>query len=266
MFHELTEQYAPVVYFDCSEDYYPQNVENYIRDCSLFFKTRTNDVEVEKQVNMTDLSSYSRCYQNIIHTPTRKDANRFILRAKKTTTRQGALQISDARCYTHVYRRHEKKFDIQYWFFFPYNGGRQSCLRIKDNHEGQWKCLTLRFYDNELRGIHYPGIGWKRVRDVTFVDSTHPVVYFSHWNHNMYPGQGKFKTESTCCLFSDVYDQTTQGKAWRTIESLEFLGIQIKGKHIVHPETMERFPWLIYAGLWGTTRGPAFTKYWKGNW
>lgn len=62
------------------------------------------------------------------------------------TTRKGDLNSS--RCYVHFRRAPggDWDYDIQYWFFYPYNGDITPVL--SPAHEGDWEHITVRVTEN----------------------------------------------------------------------------------------------------------------------
>jgi hypothetical protein len=174
-------------------------------------------------------------------------------------TRQGHLR--DAPCYAHVVST-RRGTEIQYWFFYPYNGNIAPGLHFA--HEGDWEHITVRlepsneaasdvFYAAHEGGKWYPA---HRVLN----HSGRPVVYSARYTHASYPNKGTWFLRKAF-PFREVNDVTGAGQEWDCVSNLVLLSRR-------EPQ------WMRYTGRWGEIgvfpftsgpRGPALHEAWDGE-
>ena len=104
--------------------------------------------------------------------------------------------------------------DLQYWFFYPYNGHGWGKWRAGEvasglvpsenssvdteigRHWGDWEHVTVRLHADtlELHSVYlsrHSGGYWYTPDELTFVNGTHPVVYPGKFTHANYPSTGQ---------------------------------------------------------------------------
>ena len=181
----------------------------------------------------------------------------FFLQPPNDSTHSGAPQ-SEWRAYDHVYRT-SGGYEIQYWFFFPYNDSVGSF-----NHEADWEHITVRvdeagefvsaWYAQHEGGQRY------MAGALTFVDDTHPQVWVADGSHASFPSAGSFDIPNVPGFDDHTYND---GPVWQTWTSLVHVGEKAR------PRGGQDF--IRYGGRWGeygntsvTTgpRGPSFQDAW----
>lgn len=231
--HAVVEQFAPEVRLHPEERYFPSSVSWYLQRTSL-----------------RDAPAVGASF---LHIP--DDANRQHVRAG---------DLDNARTYVHARPRGEDGLDIQYWFFFPYNGPLIGGP-AGGAHEGDWEHITVRL-DASWRRIqkvffaaHDAEGRWHEPKDLQFSHETHPVVYSARYGHASYPTAG---LQSRGMLPAD---RTADGGAiWQTWLSF---------KIIAGPDGLRSdLAWLDFAGRWGRPgtffsgpHGPSFQAYWMSE-
>jgi hypothetical protein len=181
----------------------------------------------------------------------------YFLQPPNDDVHAGAPQ-SQWRAYDHV-RRISGGFDIQYWYFFPYNDAAGSF-----NHEADWEHITVRVDNggNFLSAWYAQHNTGKRysASDLVFVHDTHPQVWIADGSHASYNRIGSFDVPDVPRFNDRTYDD---GPVWQTWTSLIHVGEKD------HPRGGQHF--VRYGGRWGehgttswTTgpRGPSFQGAW----
>lgn len=143
-------------------------------------------------------------------------------------------------------------FDLQYWFFYPFNGrdGRHIA------HEGDWEHITVRVSNTaspELMAAYVsahglnngdwaiPGRGGLQV-----TETGNPIVYSSLGSHASYTSPGAHKQG-----WPKSADQTADGgPVWVT--SRELVLVEVNGQSLDGDK--DTHPWLRYRGRWGAIR------------
>lgn len=92
---------------------------------------------------------------------------------------------------------------MTYHIFYPYNDGSQggpaAALGDKQNHEGDWESVTIK-YDEHFNptDVYYSGHGGVTHRswgdDMTLTADGRPVVYVANGSHANYPETGNWET------------------------------------------------------------------------
>ena len=181
----------------------------------------------------------------------------FFLQPPNDSTHNGSAP-NEWRAYDHV-RRIAGGYDVQYWYFFPYNDSVGSF-----NHEADWEHITVRVDDdgNFVSAWYAQHEGGKRynANALTFVGGTHPQVWIADGSHASYPRVGSFDIPGVPKFDDHTYDD---GPVWTTWTSLVHVGEKTQ------PRGGQSF--IRYGGRWGehgktsvTTgpRGPSFQGAW----
>jgi hypothetical protein len=182
----------------------------------------------------------------------------FFLQPPDDAVHNGASS-SEWRVYVHVKPSVvvSAGYDIQYWFFYPYNDFIASA-----NHEADWEHITVSatsngdfhsvWYAQHSGGIRYTAsqIAW---------NGTHPIVYSADGSHASYPAAGDWY------LAPAVYDHTyTGGPTWQTWTNWVNVGEKSA------PRSGQLF--IKYGGRWGEVgelddtsgpQGPSFQGSWN---
>lgn len=210
--HEALLTYAPRVWFDVDEEYWPSSVEWAFSEL-----VRYPD---------GDGNHWVRTVQ-ILDSPS--DVLPFF---------QG--ELATAPVYAYWADKGDGVVDLVYFFYFPYNRGKEVVDTIWGNHVGDWEHITVRVLqraDDSLipsqvyLSAHDFG-GAYMWADVEKFESTHPVVYSAWGSHGIWKDPGDHVYMSigvtdpifdTCIsiICTDLIDETSQGTAWDTWLRLE---------------------------------------------
>jgi hypothetical protein len=202
----------------------------------------------------------------------------FFLQPPDDDVHKGAPK-SDWTVYVHVRKskRISGGFDIQYWFFYPYND-----FVAKANHEGDWEHITVTLnpdqtFESAWYAQHESGKRYFTKDDMRrlqsdpwcrFVDGTHPVVYSADGSHASYPDAKKGQV----CTFSlsgasvtlpadNTYDGGPIWKTWKKLVNVGEKDAPLNGQEFI-----------LFGGLWGEIgmtkwtsgpHGPAFQSAWS---
>jgi thiol-disulfide isomerase/thioredoxin len=130
--------------------------------------------------------------------------------------------------------------DLTYFFYFPYNRGKEYADTVWGNHVGDWEHITVR-----LGWVYDPSTGWELKPLHLFVSahdfgtshpwdtiekvagSDHPIVYSAEGSHGIYTTSaepfGEHRYGKIWVLFYPIflYDYTGNGAEWNTWTNLE---------------------------------------------
>lgn len=127
--------------------------------------------------------------------------------------------------------------DLVYFFWYPYNRGKEVVDTIWGNHVGDWEHITVRLLrgpDDALSpsqvylSAHSFG-GVYEWADVERHAETHPVVYSAWGSHGVWDSPGDHvymsigEEQFGVCITlvcADLTDETSQGTAWDTWENV----------------------------------------------
>lgn len=244
----------------------PANVDWYLARVHMrFHHDDCSDCQIMNVGTITQKNMWQQTHRGKNWRCAHKGANHdsteptnFFLQPPNDGVHAGAPQ-AEWRAYDHV-RRIAEGFDIQYWFFYPYNDSVGSF-----NHEADWEHITVRVdhSGNFLTAWYAQHEGGTRYTSnkLTFVDGTHPVVFVADGSHASFPSAGSFDIPGVPAFDDHTY---TGGPVWQTWTSLVHVG------ETPSPRNGQDF--LHYGGRWGeygntsvTTgpRGPSFQAAWN---
>mmetsp|Transcript_29491 Transcript_29491/g.74202 ORF Transcript_29491/g.74202 Transcript_29491/m.74202 type:complete len:421 (+) Transcript_29491:34-1296(+) len=256
---EVVYSHAPVVLLHRKEVYFPTEVEWYARHCQL----RRSDNHDILMRNITDpLAILKASYVDDKNIPIYADIRShekeslFYLDLLDDHGKSGngvdQESLKDVPVYAHIVRyNHSDFFDIQYFFFYGFNGHVMSlATEPLGEHEADWEHITVRV---DMRGknvlavffnAHSDEGKWLKtsrslrdVRDVgaeedsddqgedffTLTDSEgmqRTLVFAALQTHAVYPRPGR----QSRFLFGAVYDDTgADGLMWHTYRNIRLL-------------------------------------------
>ncbi|NEW04864.1 Vps62-related protein [Paenibacillus sp. SYP-B3998] len=296
----LLTQYAPKLYLHPDEDNKPSSIDWYLQRVSMRFHhdggcsddqilalgsvTQTN---LSQQAHQTKNWVCSHSGDNVLSSQarnTRADEGFFLQPPNDNhmddTVHLGSSDSADWKAYAHVKPSSVSAggYDIQYWFFYPYNDA-PSVAGLDFNHEGDWEHITVtvdsskRFVSayfaahngegkdysaSQLQFATKDGVLATNSQKLTN-DYTHPVLYSAIGTHASYPTAG---TQSRGGVLPNDY--TGNGSSSNTYYHVVNLG------ELKHPLNGQAF--INYAGLWGEIGatdistgpvGPAFQSAWN---
>jgi hypothetical protein len=250
----LLEQYAPLVFlapeisfpfllvFSPAERFYPSSVE-----WSFDHLFRYSPDDLPRDISLPshlfpgpDSKYYVAPYQNIDEP---SDWLEYHYGCNGSAT-DNPCHLSDAPAYAFWHKQTipwggqgVEVVDLTYFFYFPYNRGKQYFSTVWGNHVGDWEHVTVR-----LGWVYDPSIGWEIKPIHMFVSahnfgtshpwdtiakvpgSDHPIVYSAEGSHGLYVTAGKQrygKIEKVGITLVFLYDYTGEGAQWNTWTNLE---------------------------------------------
>ncbi len=275
----LMGQFAPVVRFHPDEKYFPANISWYLERVRLRF-----DVELGfdkaflglSQVDNSRLISqrYKDQFSGLSAVPTdffleQTDANGGDgLDDYRLATRVGTV-ASGWTCYARIRPVSSGSCDIQYIFFYAYNGDLLTGT-LDSAHEADMEHITVRLNNNysSVEKIYYAahdGEGkWylpSTPGDLLLTSDGRPVVYSALDSHASYPAAGEIDRGYL------PSDRTSEGGfSW----DCQFGLVNLGEKDYPRPGQ----EWLQYSGRWGEIGevgftkgpyGPAYQSWWDGD-
>lgn len=169
---------------------------------------------------------YMERYQNA------NDGNRYWIRTIEEldspsdwTLPVFAGNLSTAPVYAFWADKNNNKVDLVYFFYYPYNRGKELVSTMWGNHVGDWERLTVRCEKVVVNNVMYlrPATVYVAIHsfgcsyawsDFTKTSSTHPVAYSAQGSHGTWKDAGNFTYEET--VLGDLVDVCNQGTAWDT--------------------------------------------------
>jgi len=244
----LLEQYAPRLIFHPNERFYPSSVE---WSFDHLFRYSPNDLPdfipwppLPYHLFDPPDDRYYVATKKIFASPSDWFDYHYGCNGSATNT---PCQLSDAPAYAfwneQTISQEEEDIevvDLVYFFYFPYNRGKEYFDTIWGNHVGDWEHITVRLgwvYNQstgwEIRPIHMfvsahdfgTSHPWDTVTTISGTD--HPVVYVAEGGHGIYATEGpehrygKVKIIGVTLAF--LFDYTGEGKQWDTWNRLETL-------------------------------------------
>lgn len=204
---EALVTHAPRVWFPSDEEYFPSSVE-----FAFPFMTRFPDGEGNHWIRST-----------------------AVLDSPSDTLAFFAGELDAAPVYAYYADKGSQIVDLVYFFYYPYNRGKEVVDTIWGNHVGDWEHITVRTMrgaDDVLTPVqvylsaHSFG-GVYEWAEVERHQDTHPVVYSAWGSHGLWssPGAHVYQTIGeevlgvcVTLVCADLTDDTAAGIAWDTWE------------------------------------------------
>lgn len=126
--------------------------------------------------------------------------------------------------------------DLVYFFYYPYNRGKEIIDTIFGNHVGDWEHVTVRLmwvYDDQTGWSLQPVQMYISAHDfggiyewdqITKFEGTSPIVYSAWGSHGVWLTAGRHRYDEVCHPWpwcEDLVDWTSEGTAWDTWNYLE---------------------------------------------
>ena len=206
---EALVQYAPRVWMHPDEPYFPSSVE-----FGFPHMTRFADGDGNHWVRST-----------------------AALDSPSDTLPFFAGDLEGAPVYAYYADKGSNIIDLVYFFYYPYNRGKEVVDTIWGNHVGDWEHITVRLTrlpDETLTPVqvylsaHSFG-GVYEWADVERFEGTHPVVYSAWGSHGVWSAPGDHVYMSigeellgvcVTIVCTDLTDETAAGIAWDTWENV----------------------------------------------
>ncbi|VFQ64517.1 unnamed protein product [Cuscuta campestris] len=244
----LVEVYAPWIYFDSNEQYFPSSVTWFFKNGALLYTKGKESAPVAIEPTGANLPQGG------------PDDGSYWLdlpidEAEKERVKKGSLK--DFTCYIHVKPMFGGAFtDLVFWVFYPFNGPARAKVEFVTvklgslgEHIGDWEHVTLRVSNmsGELKKVYFSqhnGGMWANASQVEYQKGNKPVVYSSYNGHAAYPKAGDvLQGIKNIGLRND----TDKGKMFvDTGASFSIVSAEHLGKDVVAEP-----PWLNYTRKWG---------------
>jgi hypothetical protein len=223
----FVEKYAPVVWLQETEDYYPTRFSEYMTGPGTSIISRKTGATIVPKGQVTMEKIYEMYqnkdkekYEDIDLAFDVDDCVFFGSNPANFTDKDGNLTTP---IYFITFEQNNKIY-IQYLFFFGLNGPydigpfKGNVLEIQNFHESDLEHITLELNKEtkELERIYYSSHGrtegfWldAKHRDIQY-EGTRPVVYVAHYGHGLYPKAGTYVR-----IFGMANDVTGKGQKWK---------------------------------------------------
>jgi len=227
-------KYAPIIWLQPGEDFYPIKVGEYFTGPQTTIKCCYNSDTSRGESKQVIVPAGKITFQKIWDLYTEyqkagKDFNLWIDNAH--CTRWGSdpakNKDKDGNLTTPVYfiaYEYKDNIYVQYLYFYGYNGPfdvgflKGDVTDIQDAHEGDLEHVTAEIDKKTkvLKRIYYGSHGthegfWLDPKnpDIDY-EGTHPIGYSSHYSHGVYPKEGTFVR-----IFGAASDVTGKGLKWK---------------------------------------------------
>jgi len=281
----LLLQYAPILYMHPEEDYFPMNVESFVKDSSLWNQTGSDEqlysvddltFELfETIASTTDTSDYYLAYSD-------PDTAKSIDLNAARTKYGNAITSGEATTTVYVHRMEDSYTDeqgiehefivLQYWYFYAMNNWAEATDQVlANNHEGDWesvfiflnkdteepKFVAYSAHHNDginesINPLQYGSVRRDWESDDVAVSDDHVSSYVSLGSHANYPNAEDRNTRIGTDFPSSV-GEVMQTGAFSEISDIDSISPV----------------WMLYEGKWGADRvalggggslGPNFTQ------
>jgi hypothetical protein len=242
----LLEQYAPQVFFTGNEDYFPSSVEWSFRHV---FRYSPNTVPAyyyevpwifDYHLFLPPDSNYYLSPYGAMEYGSK--VLTYFAGCNGSATEEPCL-LSDAPAYAFWHKQtiplggqEMEVADLTYFFYYPYNRGKEVGGGVWESHVGDWEKTTVR-----LSLVYNPSIGWEIKPIHLFVsahsfgtshpwdtisivaDTDHPKVYSANGGHGNYvtAGTQRYSMQSILGYHYFLYDYTDEVFNWDTWTNLE---------------------------------------------
>ncbi len=182
------------------------------------------------------------------------------------------------------------ELDLQYWFFYPYNGTVDIDLfghYINTGlgaHQGDWEHVTVRLAAGwrstpTIKAVYYAAHAnegsWQTAPPMN--GDTHPVAYSAWDSHASYPTTGVLHRHIKYDL-GVLVDFTSQGQQWgpsyydaasKSQVSVAQIASIDSDVYVPGDENIADAPWIPFQGRWGATSdsppNPPVQGYWQAD-
>ena len=202
---QIVARFAPLVYFDPSDPYRLASVDWYMA------RTEFHAPSLPAPLGVGKWSFEPEPGPGVQYVdPKTPDGLIVIPSSDRDFTRQGDPESAPLYVHVRPVAGHDDQIDIQYWFFYPFNGNET--LRLEgvrtaetsldlSQHQGDWEHITVRVSlvnDGSIVAILYAahsGGGWVTQRSSDNPEGFdtkdgHPKVYVAAQTHASYPIEG----------------------------------------------------------------------------
>ncbi len=291
---EAIPYFAPLVKFHTNERYFPSTVESFIQGSALYY-AEDGQFPTEDQSELITIYEIGELTSQLLVNATITDVDGIDISSSTDDSRTRSDffvspttdpnqilspvfdgNLSEAKCYVNVVRplENESYVDIQYHFFYPYNGPANNFFAniiVDVEHEGDWENITVRCSIStngewEVQNVFYSAHGsdwskWYQIDEVLWEDEHHPIVFSALHTHANYPQQSGLPDNfQTTCNGVDYFniDEISDGINWETWNHLEIVRINTKKSQtsstaeIPEIEEISSVAWQNFNGNWGS--------------
>ena len=224
---EYLRKYAPQVRFHSKEAYWPSSVEWSFRFLKRHWRQNTGSWWLETKQPLKAPSSVLAYFHGA---------------DPKRQWTGVPLSLEEVPAYAFWHRVDDDTVDLVYFFYYPYNRGKEVVNTIFGSHVGDWEHVTVRLsrrQDGQGLSPLWSSLWWSRyAREPSFYlaahshgakaawiyvakvrGTEHPIIYAAWGSHGSYlkPGNHKYGSAAGKALV----DRTNEGTAWDTWKSLE---------------------------------------------
>jgi len=188
--------------------------------------------------------------------------------------RSGHLQR--AKVYVVVSQPEDGFLDLDFWFFYPYNGALKARVNALGNalvsldpvgrHSGDWEHVIVRLADTSgtwtLQAVYlseHSGGTWVPASALT-LDGSRPIVYAAKDSHAFYPAAGEytFRTLTLGALVVRFNDVVAGGGA--SFDAAQPGNYRISWSDVPGLTVPSARDWLFYEGRWGPYEQQVFVS------
>lgn len=258
MFHNnrdyliLAQRYAPEVRLSKYEKYFPCDIEWYMSKCELVYP--------EKNLIISPVTNEDIYQNKLYRTNESPDPTNAYFQIADEIVQYGRVDnieysddlgnfggvLNNVPVYVNI-REDDNIIDLQYYFFYGYNGAIIESLPTFGVHEADWEHITVRLDKNNLNAIlmaYYASHGregrWRTPLEFACNENGHPIVYSSKLLHASYSTAGRQYRIG----FGLIDDYTDDGFLWKTWENVILLPHSID-------ECNSNMYWVFFNGKWG---------------
>ncbi|WLR41455.1 Vps62-related protein [Bacillus carboniphilus] len=210
---ELIEKYAPRIWFDNDEKYFPSSVEWSAQYMERYKPSGSNEYSLRTKESLSNPNGVLDFFRG---------------------------DLNSAKIYAGWREAGPNTIDINYMVWYPYNRGKmtnnidwlQSLIPFVDNgvgfghHVGDWEGLQIRLVNGEPTQVDLRYHAWSKKynwSEFSKVENTHIVTYSAQGSHGTWKDPGVH--EYMDFVLDSLVDITSQGTAWdswNVVEAYDF--------------------------------------------
>ena len=240
----FTHKYAPIVYFHPNEEYFLSTADHFL----------TITVPYKYKSGGKDITG---------------------LKLKKRDKASTIGDMKNAKAYVNA-KIHETYTDIQFWYFYPYNGAGTAFMELNvgvtkfkgerrmtpcGQHEGDWEHVTFRVdnHSGKLYQAFFSQHGWGEwargdAEVAKLYEKGRTVFYSSFYGHAAHKdskgGAYRYKDVDLKVFKFSLVDKLGKGKSFDS-RAFQLLGSHFRGKPVTKEYSIVEPSWMKYKGRWG---------------
>ncbi|RKF77002.1 putative vacuolar protein sorting-associated protein TDA6 [Golovinomyces cichoracearum] len=260
---QFVKDFAPVVFLDKEEQYYPADIARHIENTAPFITLNAVDPAPAITVdNLETLNTLGNQGDDVFLTSKEivKDKPAFFTGTKPDNT---GMTVGAISCVTIVSNHGDGIVDAFYMYFFSYNQGNTVLFHELGDHVGDWEHNMIRFKNGMPEAVWFSQHSGGQAFAYSGLEKEgdRPVVYTARGTHAIYSKDGDHDHTIPGINFSKgpIEDYTSRATRWDPIKSTFFYNFDRSTETLT---SVDNSPLGImnFRGKWGDAQYPKGKK------